>query len=222
MASKGLVIENEVASIYQEDYQRSMDDLGGGMMLPTLKLIQKLTEAELEGGTKAEVGTLYHTQLKKAYTKPEVAIVYVGKARLPKYQKPQEVQYNQLVVGYLLEDNVPFLLFVKGKNLGDFFKWQKRQADLIYEKKIPMYGFVSTIETFLAENEFGKFYQLKFEIVKDKIISDPTLVKTLRGAVEIGKMAVKKQIEISMGENISDEASESLSKEPKQIEDVNV
>lgn len=221
-------IGEELLKSYHENADAGSENLGGAMM-PILKIIQKDAEDyETVDGVEAKVGQFYHTSNKKVYDNPEVSIVYIENCKLPKYQTTTgELQYTVLVIGYILEDNSPFMMYVKGKSLSGFFNWQKSLSGFKSVLNIPMYAFVNVLSSTKEQNDYGKFYVLGIDVAKDKktgvkIISDPKVANTLKEAIPTAKKATRMAIDIANGE-ISSETQEDLNKvTPKIAESVEV
>jgi hypothetical protein len=198
------VLETDVLAMYRDDVNLGSENLTGGLM-PMLKIVQKDAEDFDVLSGKASVGDFYHTSAKKVYKNPEVSIVYFQSANLPKYKATDgSKQYTILAVGYILEDNLPFMMYIKGKSLSPFFEWQKQVATFKRSLQIPMYSFVNTLSTQRQQNDYGKFYVLNVDIAKDeatgvKLINDIEMAKVLREGVETARQAVATAVEVATG-----------------------
>lgn len=221
-----VTVDESLLKIYRENYKDGAENLNSAM-LPILKIIQKdPEEVETNDGSPAVIGQFYHTSSKKVYDNPRVSILYFDSHRLPVYNpgnKPElagKTQFVTLVIGYLIDDRLPFLMYVKGKSLGGFFEWQKEMTRCHEGLKLPMYAFINTLSSELQKNDFGKFYTLKLEVAKNKgkydVVTDGELADTLNNNIETAKKAVKVAVEVAGGK-LSDDTMQAIDKQTPQL-----
>ncbi len=170
MADNQLIVPEDLRDFFQANVDLGTEDQGQAGESPILKVVGAQTEAQLQDGTDATKGMLYHTILKQEFKEVEANILYIKKCQLPGMEDKTITKLNYVVGGFLREAKVPFICFVHGLALQPFWDYQKQMNTLVSVFKIPMFAQVVKIGSVKREGKGSgkaKMYDtMSFELVK--------------------------------------------------------
>lgn len=190
------VTDPKLQAIFKETYEVSKGFVNEVLQLPILKLIhptqgedpiiiKDVPHREIDGQN-VPLYTHYHTGTKKHYTDPEVVIMASRKTRLPKFNKPNEDQHNELVGGFLLEDKFPFVIFMKSLSLSPWWDLHKALSEKSKETGIPSFALIVKMGVGKRDSMDGTFKGIKISEGKmtGAFVKDGDLVKLLAEKVQ--------------------------------------
>lgn len=165
-----LIVKNaELATLYKESVKDGLEDAGESLKVPKIRITTSMSkENVLADGTMSKIGKLYHTELKADFDSLIVNVCYLGKFYLPDFNNPDEKKLTY-VLGGVMEDNSPFLMYVKGFSLQNVWDFISEVSAIINRYSIPMYAL--SIKLSVGKRPHEKFKSVdvvNFEIQRDK------------------------------------------------------
>lgn len=199
--NKLVKIDNkELAQMFEADAGLGTEEMGDGGRTPILTLLSSQSGPIKEGeqdcdGNDLKIGNYFHSETRKQYKTLEVSILYIKEARLPVYQKPEELALNYVIGGVIRDETkAPFIMYVKGMSLSAFFDFKNDIARL--KSHVPMYALIVELTTDKKESgSWGKVNTIKMSVKYDKngslmVETDVDTVKWLRDGFDATKQAV--------------------------------
>lgn len=163
-----IIKDKALLSMYQESLEVGTEDAGESGVYPMVKITAGLSKENiLASGKKSEIGKLYHTELKKDFDSINAHICYVGKFMLPDFTTKEPKQ--TYVFGAVMDDNSPFVMFVKGFSLQNVWQFVGEVGNIRNRYKLPMYSLKVVIESVQRPHEkFGNVDVFKFSIQRNQ------------------------------------------------------
>lgn len=218
--------EEELRKLYDSAYNQTAETFAPTMSLPILKLVYK-AQADSDNIIKdnkifrtiddqlVPVGSFYHSGLKKYFDNPEVVIIHYIKAKLPTFMDENEFKHNELVGGYMIEDNAPFMFFFKSMALSDWWDFCGKLADVSRKEHVGAYAFKARFVVGKKDSQDGKFKGImipQLELTGEKV-EDIDTFKMLMEAKEKVQTGLADFVTFKKGEIIGesrDHSQESL------------
>lgn len=169
--------DSEVLAMFQADAQMGLEDAGDTGSTPMLVMLSSQSAAIKEdekdaSGNDLKIGRFFHTGTRIQYDSPEVNILYIKEAYLPKFQKPDETALNYVIGGIVRDDSkAPFIMYIKGMSLSSFFEFKTDVARVTGNKQqpIPLYALIVKMTKEVKESKgFGKVNAVKLAIVRSE------------------------------------------------------
>lgn len=224
--------DKDLLDLYRADAAIGTEDAGESGVYPMVKITAALSKENiLFDGSASHIGKLYHTELKQEFDSLKANICYIGRFMLPDFTtKEPKLTY---VVGAVMADNRPFVMFVKGYSLQNMWQFLGEVGTLRNRFQIPMYPLSVTISS--VERPHEKFksvnvFKFSIERTKDGI---PTLESDFNRASALKELASKfKEVAVTMtrSEEVPDEYIEQANRterkespmlESSEVEDIN-
>jgi len=167
--------DSEVLAMFQADAQMGLEDAGDAGSTPMLVMLSSQSSAIKEDEKDAEgndlkIGNFFHTGTRLQYASPEVNILYIKEAYLPKFQKPDETALNYVIGGIIRDETkAPFIMYIKGMSLSSFFEFKADIARVTGNKQqpIPLYALIVKMTKDVKESKgFGKVNTVKVAILR--------------------------------------------------------
>lgn len=168
--------------------EMSQDDL----RTPTLSLIQKNATMEDNYGnllSTAHSGKFYYKGNYSVYEKVEVILLTFNKVNLPSYNDRNIMEQNYKVVGMLLKEKLPFILYCRSTGIGAFKNILTEANSL----KRPLWSFITTItaEEQKTEKDGKKFVYFKLKFSVKEMINEMNTLQSLKRLTEKYKTVAK-------------------------------
>lgn len=164
MENQLIIKDKALMAMYQENLDAGTEDAGEAGVYPMVKITAGLSKENiLANGKKSEIGKLYHTELKQDFDSIPANICYVGKFMLPDFNTKELKQ--TYVVGAVMEDNSPFVMFIKGFSLQNMWQFLGEVGNIKKRYKLPMYPLKVVVESVQRPHEkFGNVDVFKLSI----------------------------------------------------------
>jgi len=242
MKDNKLAIKDEKLKKYFQEKFHLTENIAKPMVsLPILSLVHapqgepKIVDGKIVkeiNGKDVEVGSFYHSETKKAYKNPKIVILDYIKALLPRYgvtlphnfaqlsynEKKQYCSHNEIVGGFLPEDNAPFMFFFKSMALRDWWDFNGKLAQASKDSMIPTYAIIAEFSTGKRDSMDGKYKNIMYPklTLSNEVVDDMKLLKLIEGGIEKTREGLQGFVEFKNGEFIGGK-SEKLSSSDRQL-----
>lgn len=212
MTDQSLALKDaKLQAFFKEKYVLTEDAVNNVMSLPILKLVypeQGVEPTVKDGkiireidGQDVPLYSFYHSGTKKAYKDPEVVLMSHVVAKLPSYEDPTVLKHNDLMGGYLLEDQAPFVFFFKGLSLQDWWSFLEKLSAESKGKTIPTFALIAKFSTAKKDSMDGKRKGMVYPVITltGKVLTDLDTLTVLADNVDKVKEGIKSFIDVKGG-----------------------
>ena len=214
MKNTQITVKNDkLKNLFADMFPMTEDIATPQISLPIMKLVYKSQDDTLNiikdnkifvmiGDKEIEVGTFYHSETKKSYVSPEIVILNYIKAKLPSFKDPSKLQHNELIGGWLLEDKQPFMAFIKGLALHDWWNFNGDLAQVSTDNKIPTFGLKAKFVVGHRDSMDGLNKNIPIPTLQltGEVVTNVALVKQLADGVEKTKQGLLSFVDFKKGE----------------------
>lgn len=213
------VKDKVLAEVFKKKYSLTEDFVNEAVSLPVLQLVYPIPGEDPKiidnkqyreiDGVDVPLYNFFHKESKKILTDPTVVVMAVQRAKLPDFTKPDVLKYNELVAGFLVEEKLPFVIFIKSLALDGFWKYRKQLSTLAKQTGVPAHALTARLTTEKKKSMDGKFNVTvpKFELLNE-YVGDIDTFNLISDNIQVVKDGLKQFVDMKSNKEIQELSEE--------------